>query len=279
MTPIRRLRPLALLALLASPVAAQGVLVAPTAIFIDARVRAGSLLLVNPNAEPAEVEIGSVFGYPVTDSLGRIALRTVEHPDSATPSATEWVRVFPRRMTIDPNGQQTVRILVSPPPGIGDGEYWSRLVIAARGGRVPLAVGGGDTSGVQVGLTVEVRTIIPLLYRKGKVATGAELTGLRTAREGDSLVVRGRLTRSGNAALLATVRGELVDGSGRVRSGFVTPISAYYPIEPRFSLPVDSVPSGRYRLRVEVSSGRQDLASDAILPFRTVRDSVAVELH
>ncbi|MGI9042310.1 MAG: hypothetical protein ACR2HK_14620, partial [Gemmatimonadales bacterium] len=223
-------------------------------------------------------EIGSLFGYPVTDSLGRISLRIVEQPDSTVPAATGWIKIFPRRMTIEPQGQQTVRLLVSPPPGITDGEYWARLVIIARGGQLPIT-SAEDSSGVRVGLTVEVRTIIPLLYRKGKVATGAELSALRAAREGDSIVVRGRLARRGNAALLGTVRGELVDSKGRVRSGFVSPISAYYPLEPRFALPIDSVPAGNYRLRVEVSSGRKDLAPESVLPFRTIRDSVMVELR
>ena len=268
---------LLLLAPLAAPLAAQGVLIAPTAVFVDARVRTGSLLLVNPNDEPAEIEIGTLYGYPVTDSLGRISLHTIEQPDSTEPSAAGWVRIFPRRVTIAPKAQQTVRLLVSPPPNIPDREYWARLVITARGGHVPLAT-QGDTTGVTVGLTVEVRTIIPLLYRKGKPSTAPVLSALRAARDGDSLVVRAKLSREGNAALLATVRGELVDSTGRVRGGFLTPISAYYPIEPRFTLSVDTIPPGSYRLRVEVASHRQDLPPDVLLPFRLLRDSVAVQL-
>ncbi|MBA3659555.1 MAG: molecular chaperone [Gemmatimonadales bacterium] len=268
---------LAVLAVRPAAAEAQGVLIAPTALFIDARVRAASLLLVNPSTDPAEVEIGAIFGYPVTDSSGQVVLHTTEHPDSTEPSATAWVKVFPRRMSIPGNGQQTVRLLVSPPPGVADGEYWSRLVITARGGRLPIT-STTDTSGVKVGLSVEVRTIIPLLYRKGKVATGPELSDVRAAREGDSLVVRGTLSRSGNAALLATVRGELADSAGRVRAGFATPISAYHTMHPRFALPLDSVPPGRYRLRLEVSSVRQDLGPESVLPFRTLRDSLAVQL-
>jgi hypothetical protein len=68
-------------------VAAQGVLIAPTAVFIDARTRAASLMVVNPNDQPAEIEIGTLFGYPVTDSAGQLVLKTVEQPDSTMPSA------------------------------------------------------------------------------------------------------------------------------------------------------------------------------------------------
>ncbi|MEO7134400.1 MAG: hypothetical protein ABI024_09275, partial [Vicinamibacterales bacterium] len=124
--------------LLASTLHAQGVLIAPTAVFIDARSRTASLMVVNPNDQTAEVEIGTLFGYPVTDSTGQLILRTVEEPDSTLPSAAAWVKPFPRRMTLPPKAQQTIRLLVTPPPGLADGEYWARIVVTARGGQIPM---------------------------------------------------------------------------------------------------------------------------------------------
>jgi len=276
---ILRALPLALAAIfMSAPYAAgQGVLVAPTAVFIDARARTATLMLVNPNAEPAEVEIGTLFGYPVTDSAGQLTLRIVEAPDSTEPSAAAWIKAFPRRMTLAPNAQQTVRLLVSPPPGTPDGEYWGRLAITARGGKLALTQ-PSDTGAVSVGLSVEVRTIIPVLYRKGRLETGIGLSALRAERRGDSLVIRAHLERLGTAAAFGTARGELVDSTGQVRSTFTAPLSAYVPMDPRFSAPVDSVPPGRYMLRVEVTSGRLDLPPEAVLPFAAVRDSLPVHL-
>jgi hypothetical protein len=121
-----------------------------------------------------------------------------------------------------------------------------------------------------------MRTIIPLLYRKGKVETGVSLSNLRAEVQGDSLVVWARLERTGNAAAMGTLRGEVVDPSGRVRTTFSFPISAYYEVAPRVTAPIDSLPPGRYRLRLAVSSSRTDLAPEAILPFRSVRDSTTV---
>ena len=276
---ILRALPLALAAcLLPLGAAAQGVLVAPTAVFIDARARTATLMLVNPNTEPAEVEIATLFGYTVTDSAGQLMLKVVEAPDSTHPSAAGWIRAFPRRMTLAPNAQQTVRLLVSPPPGTPDGEYWARLAITARGGKLALGQ-PTDTAAVSVGLSVEVRTIIPLLYRKGRLETGIGLSALRAVRQGDSLLVRAHLERLGTAAAFGTARGELVDSTGQVRSTFTAPLSAYVPIDPRFSAGLDSVPPGRYLLRLEITSGRLDLAPESVLPFAAVRDSVSVDLR
>jgi P pilus assembly chaperone PapD len=269
---------LALLTLLAPrAIAGQGIAIAPTSVFIDARDRTGLLLLMNPNDEPAEVEISTIFGYPVTDSAGSMQLYTAKQPDASAPSAARWVKVFPRRVTIPPHFQQTVRLLVSPPPGIPDGEYWSRVIITARGGKLPVTA-AVDSSSVRIGLSLEVRTIIPLLYRKGKLETGIALSDIRAEVLGDSLVVRARLERRGNAAALGTLRGEVVDAAGRIRATFTSPISTYYVMIPRLTAPIDSLKPGPYRLRLAVSSVRPDLAPEAVLPFRAVRDSVTVQI-
>lgn len=262
---------------LASPLTAQGVLIAPTTVVIDARSRTSSILLVNQGDEPAEVDISTFFAYTITDSTGQLQLHAPDSTEPGLVSAAEWIRAFPRRMTIAPKSQQTVRLLVSPPADLPDGEYWARLAVLARGGRVPLET-STDTSLVNVGLSIEVRTLLPVLYRKGKVETGIALSRLRATRVADSVVIRGRLERQGNAAMIGTLRGELVDAAGRVRAAFTQPVSTYLALEPRFVAPADSVPSGEYTLRMEVSPERRDLPPEALLPFRAVRDSVAVHL-
>jgi P pilus assembly chaperone PapD len=264
-------------AALARTAAAQGVLVAPTALFVDARVRTASLMLVNPNPDRVELDLSAAYGVTVTDSTGALQLEMPERPDSSAPNAAGWVRMYPRRLTLEPNAQQTVRIMVSPPVGIPDGEYWSRLIITARGAKLPVTQ-QTDSGAVQVGLSVEVRTIIPLLYRKGRVMTGATVSSVRAERQGDSLAVRSVIERQGNAAALGTVRAELVDSTGRTRATAQMPMSAYYTVDPRLLLPIDSVPAGRYTVRVEIASGRVDLPPEATLPFATARDSAVVTL-
>jgi hypothetical protein len=274
---MRRLLPVAVLALASLPLAAQGVVIAPHAVYIDARVRSASVLLYNPNPEPAEVTISTFFGYPVTDSLGQIVLRTIEHPDSSAPSAANWIQAFPRRLTIAPLERQTIRLLATPPVGLPDGEYWTRLVIAAKGGQVPVS-GNFDTANVKIGLTLEVRTIIGVSYRKGPVSTGVAISNLRGRVVGDSLQIWSRLERQGNAAFVGTVHGSLVDSTGRVRAEFRAPIGIYYNLEPRYAAAVGTLPPGRYRLRLELSTVRDDLDPQVILKAPAVRDSVEVRV-
>ena len=265
------------LAVWAVGVPAQGVLVAPHAVYIDHRVRSGSILLYNPNADPVEVTISTLYGYPVTDSIGQLTLRVIEQPDSSQPSAAAWLQAFPRRLTVAPLERQTVRLLATPPSGLRDGEYWARLVITAKGGQV--AIGGvADTANIRVGLKLEVRTIIGVAYRKGPLQTGVALSGLRARVAQDSLVVRVQLERKGNAAFVGTVRGELVDSAGAVVARFNSPLGVYYRIEPRFGAYVGALPAGRYRLRVDVNTQREDLSPEVVLPAPVVQDSVEIRL-
>ena len=257
---------------------AQGILVAPHAVVVDPQTRTGWLQLLNTGTEPAEVTIEAFFGYPVTDSTGQLTLRRVEQPDSSLPSAVAWIRAFPRRTVIPAQGRQTVRLMVTPPANTPPGEYWARLAITAQAGAVPLA--SQDTSQViSVGLNVQIRTVIALLYRRGTVTTGVTLSDLRAGVEQDSLTIRARLTRQGNGAYIGNVRGTLVNAGGKEVARFETPLGVYYQLDPRFSLPVAGLPRGEYRLRLEAATDRNDLPPDQLLRAPTVRDSIVVLLR
>ncbi len=264
--------------------AAQGVMVAPHAVFIDHSQRSGSVLLYNPGTEPVEVTISTIFGYPTTDSTGGIKLDTLA-ADSAV-SALAWIQAFPRRLTVGPRERQTVRLLARPPVELPTGEYWLRLVIAAQAGRVPIT-GVSDTTAIQVGLKLEVRTIIGVNYRKGPVTTGLSLSNLRAQLAGDSVITRARLERRGNAAFIGMIRETIVDSSGAVRAqrigdslitSYQSPIGVYFTMEPRLAsaIPVPGLPRGRYWLRYEVVAEREDLDPRVVLKAPAVRDSVQI---
>jgi hypothetical protein len=271
---MRRL--LLLITLAAGPLGAQGVMVAPHAVIMDHRTRSGQVLLYNPNTEPAEVTISLIYGVPVTDSLGQIKLDTLDLSDAAERSSVPWLQAFPRRLTVAPLERQTIRLLARPPAGLQDGEYWARLVIAAKGGRVPVT-GVADTA-IQIGLSLEVRTIIGVNYRKGPVQTGVRLSRTRAQPAGDTVRVWTRLERTGNAAFIGTISGVVVDSTGRQRGAFSSPIGVYRTLDPRFAIPVTPLPRGRYQLRITVASQREDLAPELLLQVPTVRDSIDIRI-
>lgn len=257
---------------------AQGVIVAPHAIVIDHRTRSTEITLYNPGREPAEVTISGFFGYPVTTEAGDFELATPDPATDGLPSAADWIDAYPRRVVIGPLERQTVRLLGRPPAGLADGEYWSRLMISVRGGRLPVAV-TDSTPGIAVGLELEVRTILPIQYRKGRMRTGVRVQGLRTTTEGDSLVVRARLDRDGNAAFVGTARLRLYDSTSTVVSSVAIPLSVYRSIDPRMMLPIADLPPASYRLELELRAERTDLTPDQIVGAEPARASITVPIR
>lgn len=255
--------------------AAQSVMVASPAIVIDDRTRTGALTLINDGIEPVEVSVSTFCGYPVTDSIGRMYLRTFATPADTMPCAAEWIQSFPRRLRIDAKSRTTVRLLVTPPAGAPPREYWARVMASAKAGTIALG-GLPDSSAIQASLAVEIRSVVGLFYRKGKVQTGVEMDRLRAEVQGDSLVARTLLTRQGDAAFVGSLKATLRDPAGKTLSESLLPLGVYYTLEPRFTVPLAGVPAGRYELSVEAVSRRPDLPADMLLATLPVRRSVEV---
>ena len=267
---------LALAALAFQPLVSWAVLVAPHAVFIDARTRTAQVFLINTGSSAEEVTVETRFGYPATDSLGNIFVRLIDVPEPGEPSAAGWVRAFPRRVVVQPGERQVVRLLAQPPAGLPEGEYWSRLIVTSRGAQV--AVQGSD-SVMRAGVSLVVSTIISVTYRNGRVQTGLRLDDFRAEDGGDSLVAWVGLTRQGNAAYLGTTWIRLRDAAGQVVQEWETPTAVYYSLHRRFAFPLDSVPPGAYTAQLEMTTARSDLPRTNILPAAPIEQSVAVEIR
>jgi hypothetical protein len=247
-----------------APLLAQAILVAPQGVVLSNRERTGSIELYNPSSRAAEVTVRAVFGHPTTTPDGDLTLEIVEHPDSTMPSAVGFVDAFPRRLVLQPNQRQTVRLLARPPVGLPDGEYWARLVISAKDAETAAPV-NADSTGVSVGLTLEVRTIIAVNFRNGVQKTGVELADLRTVTSDDSLVLRATMLRTGTAAWIGTTTVRLVNASGGVVATQAMQTAVYRSIAPRFAFDRRTLPPGAYRLMVDMSTDRPDVTQSTLL--------------
>ena len=278
MTPRRRaaVSALALAVALAIALPLASVLVAPHAVFIDDRTRTAQVYLVNTSSAPEEVEIGLSYGYPATDSAGNIFVRLVETPEPGNRSAAAWLRVFPRRITLQAGERQVVRVLAQPPAGLADGEYWSRMIITSRA--VAQNAAEADSM-IAVGVSMELRTIISVTYRKGRLETAARLTDFRAMIEGDSIIAWVGMARDGNAAFLGTLRLALRDANERAHAEWDTPIAVYEPWLRRIAVPLDGTPAGAYTLHLRVDTERTDITpASLILPAPVIERSLGVEI-
>lgn len=254
---------------------AQGVMVAPKTVFMSASGGSGVVTLLNPGTEAVEVAVSVFYGYTATDSTGQLRLVSIDHPDSTQPSAAAWLQAFPRRLTLGPRDQQVVRLLATPPAGLPDGEYWARLAFTAKAGELPVT-GVSDSANIQVGLTLQIQQVIGLHFRKGPVRTGIALSQVEAVRQGDSVVVRASLERQGNAAYLGTVHLAVVSSRGETVGELRVPVTVFFANRPRWAVSIAGAPADRYRLRLDVTTQRDDLQRQLLLQSPAVRDSATV---
>jgi hypothetical protein len=262
-------------ALLALVPGARSIVVAPTAVYMDHTARSAEVTLHNPSDAPEEVTVAALFGYPATDEAGTLHLHV--DPEGTDPrSAAGWLRAFPERVVVPPGGRQVIRIFGDPPSALPDGEYWARLVITARGQSVPVQSAGGG--GIQVGLDLEVQTLIAATYRKGPVTTGLELRGLSVDPDEGFLRVRPDLVRTGNGAWIGSMRVRILDSAGRERFQASEQVAVYRELSRLLRYPVAELPPGPYRVEVTFAADRTDIPARFRLPSPELARSVDVVL-
>ena len=266
---------IAMVALVLLPGVINAVYVTPHAVFLDHERRAGQVTVGNSGDAPEEVLVELKFGFPDTDSTGTPFVRFVEDPGREFPSAADWIRPYPRRLRLEPGDRQVVRLLAAPPEDLPDGEYWTRMIVTARG--ASLAIATPDTT-VSAGVALEIRIVTSITYRKGDVSTGVELRGLTAAVEGDSMAVWLSAAREGNGAYLGTAGFELLDPERRLVQDWSIPIAVYYPMSRRFVFPLPPLQSGTCLLRVTLKAERADLLESQVLPAPSVTDSVQIQV-
>jgi hypothetical protein len=252
---------------------AQGVTVSPTGLYIDHRTRTATLTLFNPGDLPAEIGVEFAFGYPRSDADGTISVALTREPEAGEPSAAGWLRAFPSRLVLQPGQRQVVRVLVDPPAGLPDGEYWARVIVSSRGSEPAITA---EQDAVRFQLNVRSNLVLAVNYRNGAVTTGVELASAVATRTCDGVRLELDLRRTGNAAFLGGLRAELVDARGQVLSSTYDDLAVYQTMHRRLRLPLPSGGAEPFHVRVVIGSGRADLPASAALPATAVSSLVPV---
>ncbi|HEU0015666.1 MAG TPA: hypothetical protein VFQ45_18460 [Longimicrobium sp.] len=255
---------------------AAAVTVTPAAVYIDHRVRNGTITLYNTGTTPENVVISFAFGYPKSDAAGEVSVALVDSAPEGEPSAVPWLRAFPRRLTLEPGARQVVRILAEPPASLGDGEYWARVVVTSSGPQPPVEQQGAER--VSIALTMQTQIINPVIYRKGAVSTGVAVRAQAAAPAANGARLLLDLAREGNAAFLGRVRAQLVAPNGDVLAETEHYMAVYRELRVAVPLEVEggrAVPPGS-SVRFSIDNVRPDLPPDGPLPARPVEGSVRV---
>jgi hypothetical protein len=245
---------------------AQAASVSPQAVLLSDRRPSGSITVLNPNSAPIEVGLGLRYGYVVSDSsTGRTTVTFVTDSVPAN-SATRLVRFAPARFRLQPGGSQVVRFVAVTPDDLPEGEYWGRLTVAAAA----VSEDGAGEASVRVSgsVNIEVQTVIPLFFRKGRLATALRGTVTSASREGNVVRVQPHFERSGNGVSIGLAKIDVLDAANAVVHTLSRQLAVYNRLDPLYELELPEALAGRAaRVRLTVTSARPDLPEGLPLPF------------
>jgi len=253
---------------LSSPLAAQSLLLAPHGVILDDRVRGSAVTVINRSPRAVEVELSTQYGYPVSDSLGNstIYFPSAEESKAAGNDASGWIIFSPRRFVIPAGRAQAVRFLAKPPADLPDGEYWSRVTFTSKNAATAAPVTSpGDTSGIRIGIDLQVRTVIPIFYRKGPQKTDLEVGTPVLSFSNDSVVsLQTPVKRIGPNAWLGRWKLQVLNAEGKEVIGGSAMTAVYNTLSPRIDIPLRDATrplvQGTYQVVLDFETFRTDLS-------------------
>jgi len=255
-----------------------GVLVAPTVIFISDKERTGGRNIQNPTNEPREITIRLAYGLPESDSLGNVRVELKDSAVTDPRSALGWIKAFPRKVIVPPNGTQVIRLVARPPKDLPDGEYWARVVVTSREGTTSLPVEGGEDI-IQTQLNMVMQTALMLKYRAGECVTHLEVANSRTIVQEDRVDVIVSMANTGNTSYMGVLTCRLYDADNKMVAERSHDVAVYRDLSRRVELPFDPASHAPpFSVDVSISSeGRTDVAPDDMIYGNNVTYSIAAE--
>lgn len=253
----------ALLILLFVSIARAQVIVAPTILFMSDQSRYGTFIVMNRSNTPQEISVSFKFGFPESDQQGNIRMQYDDSLMASKHSCEPWLRGFPQKFIINPGQQQVVRLLVSAPSDIPDGEYWTRLITSSTPQAKAI-----DTvrTGITANITFVLQQVTTVIYKKGYVNTTVDIPEIRTLPDSSSMNLLVQVSRGGNSPFFGKMSAVVKDRAGNtVFSG--QEVLAVYPTSMviKFAMPLSKLPSGRYTAFLTLDSERNDIPGEDLL--------------
>lgn len=212
---------------------AQGdLMIMPKRLVFDGSQRSQEINLANTGQDTAVYAI-SFINYKMTENGN---FEQVELPEEGQRFATDFLRYFPRRVTLAPNEAQTIRVQLTRTGNLEQGEYRSHMYFRAVEEQTAL---GEETKEDSEGISINIKTVfgisIPIIIRHGQSTTDITLSELNLDISGENPKLSLTINRSGNMSVYGDLLVEHLSPSGKkTEVGQVKGISVYTPNSKRY---------------------------------------------
>lgn len=179
------------------------------------------------------------------------SFETITQPEPGQYFASQYVRIFPRSVTLAPKESQTVKLQVNKASQLQPGEYRSHLYFRA----VPKTTALGETSakvdssGISVKLTPIYGITIPVIVRVGENNTKTILSDASFKLQDTLPVLSFQFKREGNMSTYGNLKIDYISEKGKVTTvKEVKGIAIYSPTPSRsIKLALNNLPEVDYK--------------------------------
>ena len=255
-----------------------GVLTAPTVVIMSDKERTSRMVIRNPSAAPKEIEIRMGFGIPVSDTLGNVNVDLFDTTQTDPRSCADWIKVFPRKLVLEPNGSQTIRFIASPPRGLEDGEYWARVIIRSQESKVEIP--SAEEGQITTNLNMIMQTAISLKYRNGDLTSKLAMTNVHATPTEDGIDVVMDLKNLGNISYVGRLICRLLASNGDEIGQKSVDLAVYRDLRRKVSIPLNVEAAGKSVATFELfitDEGRTDIDPKYHIKGNELEYSMALE--
>jgi len=212
---------------------AQGdLMIMPKRLVFDGSQRSQEINLANTGSDTAVYAI-SFVNYKMTEKGN---FEQVEEPQEGQRFATDFLRYFPRRVSLAPNEAQTIRVQLTRTGNLEQGEYRSHMYFRAVEEQTAL---GAEEAEESEGISINIKTVfgisIPIIVREGESTTEIDLTELSLNTDGENAKLSLVINRSGNMSVYGNLTATHIAQDGtETEVGMVKGVSVYTPNSKRY---------------------------------------------
>ena len=255
-TPIavKKLIPISLFVLIvlslfsSGEVMAQGnLLITPRRVVFEGKKRIQELNLANTGKDTATYNIS----YKQIRMTENGQFEEITQPDPGQNFASDYLRFFPRRVTLAPNEAQLVKMQLVKTSQLTTGEYRSHVYFRSVPKEKPL--GEKEDQNQATGLSVSLKPVfgitIPVIIRRGESTAQVSVSDLKFERN-EALItsLKLKLNRTGNISVYGDIRVDYISPEGKfIQVGLVKGLAVYSPTLSRtFRMKLDQKPGVDY---------------------------------
>lgn len=189
-----------------------GLLVTPTRVILEGRNRSASVSIANNGNKVGSYRISLVNRRMSEDG----SISVAEDVTEDDMFADQILRISPRRVTIEPGGHQSVRILARKPKDLPDGEYRShlRFMVLPDETVSERERENSPEEGLQIAIKANFGITIPVIIRHGNLDVSSDISDISLSKIEDVDYLNFNISRNGEKSLYGDIEIKHIDNKG-----------------------------------------------------------------